>query len=82
MKREDLQKCLLEIAENLPDEISTNGIQAFQTRGEDLNGKPQPVVIVLNFTFNQINNNIGGDYCMVQTNLSGDNCNNCQSCNR
>lgn len=74
MKKEDLQKCLIEIAEHLPDEISTDGTQVFQTMGEDLNGKPQPVVLVLNVSINQLINS--GDYCTVQSIGGNGNSNN------
>ena len=74
MKKEDLQKCLIEIAEHLPDEISTDSTQVFQTMGEDLNGKPQPVVLVLNVSINQLINS--GDYCTVQSIGGNGNSNN------
>ena len=74
MKKEDLQKCLIEIAEHLPDEINTDGTQVFQTMGEDLNGKPQPVVLVLNVSINQLINS--GDYCTVQSIGGNGNSNN------
>lgn len=74
MKKEDLQKCLIEIAEHLPDEFSTDGTQVFQTMGEDLNGKPQPVVLVLNVSINQLINS--GDYCTVQSIGGNGNSNN------
>ena len=70
MKREDVQKCLIEIAEHLPDEISTDDTQVFQTMGEDLNGRPQPVVLVLNVSINQVVNS--GDYCTMQSILGND----------
>lgn len=77
MKKDDLQKCLIEIAEHLPDEISIDGTQVFQTMGEDLNGKPQPVVLVLNVSINQTINS--GDNSTIQAINYGSNCSNFQN---